>query len=666
MSGKLRFLVLLTVVFLFAGSVSACQKKPTATSTATPPKVATFTPLAVGSATPAPPLPATPLGTQPVPPVVGRTPAPSPHVPSARDELVVCTANEPEDLFLWSATQSAAKRAVLYALYGWGAATDGVASHRGFAYQPALLAKLPSLADGDARLENVTVLPGSPVVDPDTGSRMLYRGSPTTMPQLVVFFRLRQGVRWSDGTPVTAQDSVFAFNVARDPESGYERRDLVDRTASYVAVDDYTVEWTGLPGYVPPTYFLNFFGPLPRHVLKNLTPAEIAISDFVRRPLGYGPFAVEEWLPGHHLTLSRNVFYWKAEQGLPAMRRVTFRFPVPPDLALSEVLNGNCDIATPDAVTPDQLPAILAAQERGTLQVAIAPDTSWEQIAFNLQPADGRPPLGGQQALRQAIAYGFDRLAVVDKVWDGQGMVMDSLVLPGHPAYPADRLATYDYDPDQARSLLEKAGWSDANGDGIREAHGVRFVVQQTPGLTRTVVITDGLPLSLTLLITVDDPLRHQVAEMFQQDMRAIGVGIRLETLPPKELFADGPAGLLFGRRYDLAEFAWVPPPDAWPPGDLFLCDAIPSEGNSWQGDNATGYCDPTFDEAVRQARRAVAQTTRIDYWRQAQGILSRALPSIPIFPYLKIVIARPDIVGLQPDASEPGVLYNIDEIHRR
>jgi peptide/nickel transport system substrate-binding protein len=587
-------------------------------------------------------------------------------VPSARDELVVCMADEPEDLFLWGATQSAAKRTVLYALYGWGAATEGIASHRGFAYQPALLAKLPSLADGDARLRDVTVLPGSPVVDPDTGSRVLYRGSPTPMPQLVVFFRLRQDVRWSDGTPVTARDSVFAFQVARDPNSGYGRRHLVDRTASYVAVDDYTVEWTGLPGYLPPTYFLNFFGPLPQHVLKNLTPSEIAISDFARRPLSYGPFAVEEWLPGHRLALSRNVFYWKARKGLPALRRLIFRFPVSPDLALSEVLNGNCDIATPDAVTPDQLPAILAAQEQGTLQVAIAPDTSWEQIAFNLQPADGRPPLGGQRALRQAIAYGFNRQAAADRVWSGQGLVKNTLVLPGHPAYPAEGLATYDYDPDRARGLLEEAGWSDANRDGIREAHGVRFVVQQTPELTRTVAITDGLPLSLTLLITVDDPLRHQVAEMFQQDMRAIGVGIRLETLPPRDLFADGPEGPLFGRRFDLAEFAWVPPPVAGPLGDLFLCDAIPSKGNAWQGNNATGYCDPAFDEAVRRARRAADQTTRVGYWRQAQGILSRALPSIPLFPYLKIVIARPDIVGLRPEASEPGALYNIDEIHRR
>jgi len=571
---------------------------------------------------------------------------------------------EPDNLFLWGGNDTPAKLALLHALYGPGAVTGGTASLRDFAYQPAILAKLPSLRDGDARLTNVPVHLGDPIVDPATGALQLYQGDSTTLPQLTVSFRLRQDLYWSDGTPVLAGDSLFAYHVARAPGSGYPFRDLLDRTVRYVAVDDYTIEWTGLPGYLPGTYFLNFFAPLPQHVLKNLAPSDIAVSDFARRPLGYGPFSLEEWLPGHHITLRRNPFYWKAQQGLPALRRLIFRFPITAEQALPSLLNGTCDIVTGDALTPDQIPAILDAQQQGTLQAAFAADPTWEQITFNLQPADGRPPFGAQPALRQAVAYGFDRASLVERIWHGQGQVMNSLVSPDHPAYPRSGLTEYPYDPQKARALLENAGWRDEDGDGIREAHGVRMVLQESAEVTRTMRITDGVPLSLTLLTTAGDPLRSQVSQAFAADMKTIGVGVAITFLDPAELFADGPDGPIFSRRFDLAEFAWSPPAGRTPPGDMFLCEAIPTSLNGWTGNNAAGFCDPSFDSSVLAAQHTTDDAEQRNHWQEAQTILSNGLPAIPIFPYLKIVIARPGIKGLQLDPSEPSGLYNIDEIH--
>ena len=660
---SLPLLAALSSLTLLTALTVACRAKSTPTPTPTIPRVPTFTvPSSIGGY-PAPPTSPTPAATSSEPGTQPDRPAPATFPPSST-EMVICMAGEPEDIFLWSTAESAAKRTVLHALYGPGTATNGIASFRGFAYRPAILAKLPSLADGDARLTDVTVLPGAPIVDAETGALMLYRGSPTTMPQLTVSFRLRHDLSWSDGTPLTARDSVFAFRVARDPSSGYPRRDLVDRTARYIMVDEYTTEWTGIPGYLPSTYFLNVFDPLPEHILKNLSPGEIRFSDFARRPLGYGPFALEEWLPGHHMTVVRNPFYWKAAQGVPSIRRLIFRFPVTAEQALPQLIGGGCDIVTSDALPPDQIPAILAAEKQGTVQAAFAPDSTWEQIAFNLQPADERPPLGAQKELRQALAYGFNRQAMVDQVWHGQNQVMDSIVLPDHPYYPSTGLATYPYDPEKARTLLEEAGWRDADGDGIREAHSVRFTLRETPEVTHTVDIAASTPLSLTLLITTDDPLRHQVTELLQRDMQAIGVGIAIESVVSVDLFADGPDGPLFGRRFDLVEFAWTPPSGLAPRGELFLCDLIPSDRNVWLGNNATGFCNPAYDAAVRAAQKALDETEAAIHWTMAQNILADALPAIPLFPYMKTVIARPNVVGLQPDASEPGELYNIDEIH--
>ncbi len=650
---------------LLVAALAACQRNPSPTPTPTTSSrpVPTFTPQVT--------LPSNPQLPGGLPTAVatgpggggGQTSPPTITLPQ-KSELVVCLGSEPADLFLWGSNNTPAKLALLHALYGPGAVTGGTAFLRNFAYQPAILAKLPSLRDGDARLTNVPVQRGDPVVDPETGALQLYQGDSTTLPQLTASFRLRQDLYWSDGTPVLAGDSLFAYRVARTPGSGYPFRDLLDRTARYAAVDDYTIEWTGLPGYLPATYFLNFFAPLPEHVLKNLSPSDIAASDFARRPLGYGPFSFEEWLPGHHITLRRNPFYWKAQQGLPALRRLIFRFPITPEQALPSLLNGTCDIVTGDALAPDQIPAILDAQKQGTLQAAFAPDTTWEQITFNLQPADGRPAFGAHPALRQAMAYGFDRSSLVKRIWHGQGQVMNSLVLPNHPAYPKSGLAEYPYDPQKARALLENAGWRDEDGDGIREAHDIRVVIRESAVATRTVPITDGLPLSVTLLTTTGDPLRSQVAEAFVADMKAIGIGITVTFLDPAELFADGPDGPIFSRRFDLAEFAWSPPPSLTPAGDTFLCEAIPTSLNGWTGRNAAGFCDPAYDSSVQAAHQAMADAEQKNSWQQSQIILSNGLPAIPIFPYLKMAIARPGIRGLQLDPSEPSELYNIDEIH--
>ena len=213
--------------------------------------------------------------------VVTATPEPvQPTEPVAVPErtLVICMGQEPETLYPYG-NSMLAMSSVLEAVY------DGPFDARSFDYQPIILEKLPSLADGDAAIVAVDVTAGTKVVDNDgnpvelaegvmvrpsgcsaADCAIAYDGTSTIqMDQLSATFKLLPGLLFSDGTPLTAADSVYSFNLAADPDTTVGKY-VIERTQSYEATDDVTILWTGLPGYMDSTYFVNFYTPYPEHI----------------------------------------------------------------------------------------------------------------------------------------------------------------------------------------------------------------------------------------------------------------------------------------------------------------------------------------------------------------------------------------------------------------
>ncbi|TET51113.1 MAG: hypothetical protein E3J64_07390, partial [Anaerolineales bacterium] len=245
------------------------------------------------------------------------TPTSTPRLGEPK-ELAICQQQEPNTLFIYGGPSRGARN-VLEAIY------DGPIDTLSYEFQPVILEKLPNLDDGDAIIQTVQVeegdrvldarggvvqlLRGAWVTDAD-GRDLVYNGGTITMPQMVVTFTLRADIVWADGQPLTADDSLCSFELSGEFKSPSVRL-LCDRTFDYEAADEQTIVWSGVPGYVDSFYFLNFYYPLPRHVwgladADTLTMAEVAR----RRPLGWGPFVVEEWAEGDHITLVRNPHYF--------------------------------------------------------------------------------------------------------------------------------------------------------------------------------------------------------------------------------------------------------------------------------------------------------------------------------------------------------------------
>ena len=596
--------------------------------------------------------------------VVTATPLPSPTpVPPQPKVLTVCLVGEPDTLYLYGGSRLAATRHVMEALY------DGPVDHLNYAYRPVILQKLPSITDGDAVIRTVRVREGDRVVDATgavvdlvegvlirpAGCRaeecaVEFEGEPLWIERMEVTFALREDVTWADGEPLTAADSVFAFQVASDPVTPGSRY-LVERTARYTSLDDWRVKWVGVPGFISPTYFLSFFAPLPHHQLQGRDPDELLRADETRRsPLGWGPFVVEEWVPGDHITLSPNPAYFRADEDLPHLDRLVFRFTSGGPEVAAHLLSGECDLGTHDADFESSLPLLVQAEEQGLLKVASATGNGWEHIDFGIAPVSGygRADFFGVVQVRQAIVQCIDRQAIVDEVTYGRSVVPDSYLPPEHPLYADEQLVHWGYDPSAGRALLEEVGWLDEDEDGVREA-------QRIPG------IRTGTPFDVTLLISSDSPVSQQVARIVKANLADCGVRVNLEALPAGEFFAGGPDGPLFGRQFDMAETtSWF---DVTPLCGRYLSSEIPDTGR-WDGDNVTGYSNPEYDAVCQTALRVLPGTPEYEeYHRQAQVIFSEDLPAVPLFMWLRFAVTGPNVLNFTLDSTAPSELWSIETL---
>jgi peptide/nickel transport system substrate-binding protein len=445
--------------------------------------------------------------------------------------------------------------------------------------------------------------------------------------------------------PLTADDSVYSFELAADPATPTDKV-AVERTVGYRAADTRTVVWTGVPGFLDHSYVRNFWHPLPRHAWGALPAAQLLTAEVAtRQPLGWGPFILREWIPGDHVTVVRNPLYFRAAEGLPRLDEVTFRFIPDPATMAAEVVAGRCDVVTHEAAgaVRDLLRAPSPLEERTTY------GARWELLAFGISPAADyeRPDFFEDVRVRQAVAQCIDREAVARDVLGPAGRVAYSSLPPEHPLYAGDALTIWGHDAQAGQALLEAAGWADEDSNGVREAYGI-------PG------IADGTPFQITYH-TTDDPLRVQAAQLVQTYLAQCGIQASVQPLPAAELFTPGPEGLLFGRRFDLAQFAWRAQPD--PLCDMFLSAQMPGPGN-WDRPNVVGFLDDRYDGACLSALQATPGAEPYATGQiEAQRILSQRLPVLPLFQHLKTTLTRPSVIGLSPDPTQPSELYNIEHL---
>jgi peptide/nickel transport system substrate-binding protein len=580
-------------------------------------------------------------------------------------ELVIGQGQEPDTLYLWGGSMLAGSH-IQNNLY------DGPIEGLSYDYQAVILEQLPKIENegSGATLETVTVAAGDQYVDPESQEVVTATAEVADLQQITARFKIREGVTWQDGTPVTADDSVFSQGLACHPDSPTSKF-TCERTASYTKVDDSTVEWKGLPGFTDQTYYTNFYTPLPRHQVSEAsgtTMAETAPADilkdetFTRKPLSYGPFQIESWTSGDSVVLTRNEYYWRKAEGLPFLDRVVHKFYPDSNTLVAALKTGEAQVGTQDGLDIAQFEALEEAMQAGELTPYYTVGTVWEHIDFNLNPVDERPALGACKEIRQALMYGTNRDILVDEIQQGKTQVQNTFVPSEHWAYPPeDMLITYEHDPAKANEMLDALGFTEKDAEGMRSAAQdiTCTVTTGLDGTTKDQVIPAGTKLELTLNTTAGNAMRQDTTLLFQEFMKQIGVKVNLEFLEASVFFQDGPEGPLFGRRFDLGEFAWLT--GVQPPVNLYFCTEIPSDENSWGGQNQTGWCNPAYDRAGKQASTTLERAESLPLYHEAQKYFMDELPVMPLFARVKVMATAPNLVNFAPNATVNSETWNIE-----
>ncbi len=316
---------------------------------------------------------------------------------------------------------------------------------------------------------------------------------------LTITFSLRQGVRWSDGEPFTADDVLFTFNdVILNPDVVTTARDslkLPDGTMPAIEkVDDYTVRVSISTPYRP---LLSAMGKriLPRHKWAgSVLPEPGASGSFLGLDtspadvVGTGPYVLESFLPDQAVILKRNPHYYVYDGSgvqLPYYDRRIIRIESSSDLALLQFLNGELDAFEPQSVDLPLLTARGATRGYTVLIDRALPiyGSAWlcfnQDIGLGQGTDDGKRSVYRDLRFRQAFAHLIDKDGMIDALFHGLAVPQWSAVSMGSPFYAGragyggaiteDGAVTFAYAPELAAALLDEVGLVDRDGDGWRD-----------------------------------------------------------------------------------------------------------------------------------------------------------------------------------------------------
>ena len=515
-----------------------------------------------------------------------------------------------------------------------------------YEWEARLVERVPSVESGDVITRLVPVTSGMRYADTMGLVHPYDLAEPTQLPQLIVTFTLKSDLLWSDDTPVTAQDALLGYHLAQLPEAQGRWRELAERTAQFVTVDERTLRWEGIPGYLSSAYPGFLFPLQPAHRWQGQTLASITND---RTPPATGPFRIVAWEAGREVRLEPNRNY---SGPAPLLEQITVRFPqYDPGSWYQLLVDGTCDIVTPYPATQTswQPWANLAAAGEATTWADVAPTVL--RLELNPLPVPAPTEDPGTEVtsplqdlqVRQALSACVSRQQLAQALPAEALAAADGFVPPNHPSYVESTSLTYN--PQAGGRLLDTLGWQDRDGDGVREAGDI-------PGFT------NGEPLSLTLHFA---PQYFTIAAHVAGDLESCGADIALQPMDARQLYAAGTASPLYGGWFDLALLGWqATVPEicgAW------LSDRIPTAENGWQGENFSRFVSEDYDAACTRALSAIDPEAQASALAAAQSVLNEALPTLFLAwrPYW--FVARPNILGIRPDASAYGTLWNSEAL---
>ncbi len=444
---------------------------------------------------------------------------------------------------------------------------------------------------------------------------------------------LKEGLMWSDGTPLTAEDLVFTFTVLEDPANNFlQGTAIADAVETIELIDPLTFRLTfnspkPFPEDIAGSPGLSTI--LPAHIFRPVYEAEgsIEFAPENQDPTVFsGPYVLTEWRRGEQMTFDANPNY---ALGQPQIGRIVLRFFPDTDSQYAALEAGQLDFV-PNVSEGDK-PRIGEMENVSMVTVFGGYiESLWLNIRTEDVPRAGHPALQDVN-VRQAMRYAIDRQEIVNTLLAGTTSPTDS-IYSSSPFEDAD-LGVTEYNPDEANRLLDEAGWVDSNGDGTRDRDGVELVLRYS---------------------TTNAGWRINIQQVAAQYLNAVGIGTVLEQYPASEFFGSwANSGINAVGEYDIAQYAnntALTNPANVTVYEALNCAQFPTETNQG-GQNFTGFCSPEMDEAAQVTLTSLDPAARLEAAFTIQSIMRDNVPLINLFP-------RGDNYAYRSDrfASEPRI----------
>jgi peptide/nickel transport system substrate-binding protein len=495
-------------------------------------------------------------------------------------------------------------------------------------------------------------------------------------------FRLRSGVKFHSGKPLTSADVKYTFETILSPSLKSPIRGLLDRIIAIETPDPLTVVFRSREP------FYSFIGNLPAiGIIPDGAGAEIIDS-----PVGTGPYRFVSYREGEPIRLEANSEYW---DGGPSVQKV--EIVVIPDNSTRQaaLIAGEVDLAYNAQFDPETNRAL---DGRRGLQVLTGDGPNIAHLGVNVTA-----PFLSNKKVRRAISHALDRESIIHNLLRDQARRADSVLPPEQWAYEPG-VTVYDYDPEKSRRLLDEAGYLDPDGDGPD----LRFEIA---------------------FMTLTTQLSRNIAAIAQEQLRRVGIGVRLESLESATFFdrltngrfdlyylisiggnqspdifqfvyhsryrngefsdtiarlrgATGPAQMrpLFDRLEAMLDREAQGLQSGTQPNAASYCPngevsrlvreakALDSESASEEkkalylsiaglltdrgGANRSRYCNPEIDRLIVKAETAATRDEKREIYSAIQKMLSDELPQIYLWYPANILIATPRVGAIKIDAS--------------
>ena len=421
----------------------------------------------------------------------------------------------------------------------------------------------------------------------------------------VVEYKLKDGLTFSDGKPLTSADAKFTFEQIMDKKNKIITRTGWEKISKFETPDKRTVRITFKEPYAP--YLTLLAGSqtqiLPKHIYEG-KDFNTAMNNSV---VGSGPFKFDQWKKGQFLKLVRNDNYWGTKA---ALESVTFQWIPNTNTLINSLKNGGVQFINP----PVDIGILQKLKGISGTKTQVRAGTVWEHIAFNTSKVKNLN-------LRKAFAYGIDRNQIINKLLKGQVNPLQSVLIPDQKPYYTPAWEQYKYNPDQAKKLAQQAK-------------------------------SEGADMNVTFSTTSDNTLRESLQQIVQQQVQAYGINIKIKNTAAETFFGQWtPQG-----NFEMGEWAWLANPDPTSTS-LFASDQIPPKGQNYYR-----YKNDQVTKWLHDSDKTLDVNGRAALLKKAQDQMAKDVPLIPMYQRPVYVSYTEKLSGPKDNPTIAGPFWNVGE----